>query len=114
MKNTLNELVKKMIFVIAVLFCNLASAENITIRSADTYPYNNLLERTDDIKVIYVTDDKNLTCRVEVVLDKMKWTSAANIISKKNDNDNLLANCLPEEKAEQILLQTFLQFGQGL
>ena len=98
----------------AILFCNLSNAESITIFSASNYPYKNLINRTYDVKIFYIKNDESLSCRVEVVLGGMKWVSVEKKINKEFLNSDLLPNCLSRETAEQILLQTFLQFGRGL
>lgn len=107
-------MLKRLLFISVLLFCNLARAEYITISTADIYPYKNLIERTDTVKVFYIKNDGNLSCRVEVLLGNMKWASAKKKISKEFFNHAPLSNCLSRETAEKILLQTFLQFGKGL
>jgi hypothetical protein len=51
---------------------------------------------------------------VVLVLGGMKWVSVEKKINKELINNELLSNCLSKETAEQILLQTYLQFGRGL
>jgi len=114
MKKTLAKSLKTIIFTAYLLLNNLAYAEHITVDSANNYPYKNLIKRTNDVKIFYIENDKSLTCRVEIVLDKMKWTSVEKKIKKNRVNSMLLSDCLPRKTAEEILLQTFLQFGQGL
>lgn len=95
-------------------FCHLANAEQITISTADNYPYKNLVNRTNAINIFYTTDNGNHRCRVEITLKKMKWLSPEKQVNKEAFNDDILSNCLSKETAEKILHQTFLQFGQGL
>jgi len=114
MKKTLMKFIKNTAVISTLIFCQLANAEHIIVDMANNYPYKNLISRTDAVKVFYITNDGNRHCRVEVVLDKMKWTSADKEISKEAFNHEVLSNCLSREAAEQILFQTFLQFGRGL
>lgn len=114
MKKILLEQLKIIAFASFLLVSNLAGAENITVHTASSYPYENLINRSHNVKVFYTTNDENISCRVEVVLDSMTWTSAEKEINKEFFNHDLLSNCLSKEAAEQILFQTFLQFGQGL
>jgi len=114
MKEKLSKLLKSMLITSFLLSCNLANATIITIHSANNYPYKNLVERTDIIKVFYTTNGGEQRCRVEVISKKMKWTSAEKKVGKYISDKSKLSNCLSIKKAEQILLQTFLQFGRGL
>ncbi|MEW6998912.1 hypothetical protein AADZ86_14605 [Colwelliaceae bacterium BS250] len=114
MNEILTKLLNGMVFVSLLAFCNIAAAESITVHTANNYPYDNLINRTHQVKVFYTNSDKKMSCRVEVVLDEMKWTSAEMKINQKFSNNDLLSNCLSREAAEQILFQTFVQFGRGL
>ena len=114
MKNTSIKLIKNIVFISIIIFCQLAKAEHITVEKAKNYPYKNLINRTDVIKVFYITNDEKQQCKVEVVLDQMKWISVAKEVNHDVVNNELLATCLSRETAEQILVQTYLQFGRGL
>ena len=114
MKKTLIHLTNIIALASIFLFVNLANAESITVHTANSYPYENLINRTHQVKVFYITNDENISCRVEVALDGMKWTSVEKNINKELFTPNILSNCLSKEAAEQILFQTFIQFGRGL
>ena len=114
MKNLSIKLIKNIVFISIVIFCQLAKAEHITIETANNYPYKNLINRTDVVNVFYITNDENKKCRVEILLDQMKWTSVAKEVNQEVVNHDILATCLSRETAEQILVQTYLQFGRGL
>tara|TARA_R110001592_G_scaffold183834_2_gene427572 strand:+ start:86 stop:430 length:345 start_codon:yes stop_codon:yes gene_type:complete len=114
MKEQTIKLIKIIVFLNAILFCSLSNAESIKVFSASNYPYKNLINRAHDVNVFYITNDESFSCRVEVVLGGMKWVSVEKIINKDFHNSDFLPNCLSRETAEQILLQTFLQFGRGL
>ncbi|PKG82055.1 hypothetical protein CXF85_14155 [Colwellia sp. 75C3] len=101
-------------FISLVIFSNLVSAGQITVYAATNYPYKNLINRTDVVKVFYTTTEGIHKCRVEIVLNSMKWTSMEKELHNNVLNDDILPNCLSRDKAEKILFQTFLQFGQGL
>jgi len=114
MKNISIKLIKNIVFISVVIFCQLAKAEHVTVATAHNYPYKNLIDRTDVIKVFYIKDDEKKKCKVEVVLDQMKWTSAAKDVHQDAVSHDILASCLSKEAAEQILVQSYLQFGRGL
>jgi hypothetical protein len=114
MKKTSLQLLKNISFISLVIFCNLSLAGQVTVDSATNYPYKNLINRTDVVKVFYTTTKGIYKCRVEIALNSMKWISMEKELHNNVLNDDILSNCLSREKAEKILFQTFLQFGQGL
>jgi len=103
------------ILLLAVLsISNLVSAEHITVVKADNYPYKNLINRSDAVRVLYTKNNGVVNCKIEVALDNMKWSSKEQIINEENIVDDLFCECLPKESAQQLLTQTFVQFGRGL
>lgn len=116
MKEKIVKLINILVFLNIMLFCNLSNAESITVSSSSNHLYKNIIDRTHAVKVFYIENDESLSCRVEVVLvlGGMKWVSVEKKINKELINNELLSNCLSKETAEQILLQTYLQFGRGL
>ena len=114
MNNISIKFIKNIVFISITIFCQLAKAEHITVESANNYPYKNLVNRTDVVNVFYIINDEKQKCRVEVVLGQMKWTSEEKEIHQDVFNHDILATCLSKETAEQILVQTYLQFGRGL
>ncbi len=114
MKYTSTQLIKNISFIILFIYCNLAFADQITIDTANNYPYKNLINRTNIVKVFYIENDGGYKCRVEVLLNNIKWTTVEKEVHKDIFNNDILSHCLPREKAEKILFQTFVQFGQGL
>ncbi len=114
MKKTSIQFIKYLAIISSLIFVQLAAAEKTTIDTANTYPYKNLINRSDTVNIFYMTKNESSRCRVEVVLKKMKWTSVEKEMSKETFNDNILSHCLSKETAEIILHQTFLEFGQGL
>ena len=116
MKDKRVKLLIIIVFINITLFYTLSNAESITVFSSSNHLYKNIIDRTHAVKVFYMEKDESLSCRVEVdlVLGGMKWVSVEKNISKEFINSELLSNCLSRETAEQILLQTYLQFGRGL
>lgn len=105
---------KNMIIIITFVFCNLAVAGKIQVDSANEYPYKDLINRAKIVNVFYIKKDGEISCRVEVVLDKIKLTTVEMKINKALFMNDVLSNCLSKETAKEMLLQTFLQFGRGL
>lgn len=103
-----------MIIIIVFLFCNIVSAEKIQVDSAKDYPYKELINRAKIVNVFYIKNNGVISCKVEVVLEKTKFTSVEIKINKALYMNDVLSNCLSKETAKQMLLQSFLQFGRGL
>ena len=72
MKKTLIKLLGVIACTSVLLFCDLAFSEHVTINVASDYPYRNLINRTDDVKVLYIENNDKFSCRVEVLLDNRK------------------------------------------
>lgn len=61
-----------------LLICNIVNAEEVMVSSANNYPYKNLINRTDVVKIFYTTFDGEQRCRVEVKLDEMDISRKGN------------------------------------
>ncbi len=114
MKDLLVKLYVMVVCACVLSFCNFAVAEQLTVNFANDYPYKNLIGRSSSVKIFFTNNDDGLICRVEVSSDNMKWASAEKKTSTAFFNADPLSNCLSRESAEQILFQSFLQFGRGL
>jgi len=90
------------------------SAEKIQVNSAKDYPYKDLINRANIVNVFYIKKNNVISCRVEIVLEKTKFTTVEIKINKALYMNDVLSNCLAKETAKQLLLQSFLQFRQGL
>ena len=108
---------KSALYVFSVatcIFTNIAGAEHITINAANGYPYQNLMNRADEVKVFYITNGGSFTCNVQVTKGKRVWNSIEIKAEKVSFDKEPLVNCLSVEDAEQLLIQTYVQFGIGL
>jgi hypothetical protein len=114
MNNVPVNIFRSLILMTFLLLCNLANAEHFSVGKTGNKHYKNLINRTDSIKVFYTMNNKDFSCKVEVVLNNMKWVSTERKISEELLFNDPLANCLSRDKAKQILVRTFLEFGQGL
>jgi hypothetical protein len=114
MKLVMTNLLKNMAIVIVSLFCNIVSAEKIQVDSAKDYPYKDLINRANIVNVFYIKKNNVISCWVEIVLEKTKFTTVEIKLNKALYMNDVLSNCLSKETAKQLLLQSFLQFGRGL
>ena len=76
------------------------------INSVEVYPYNLLIQRTDQIKVIY-QGEQQITCRVEILKDELQWSGDTQVVKADKFKQNPLRHCLDRDHAKQILASTF-------
>jgi hypothetical protein len=114
MKLVITNLLKIITIITVFLFCNIVSAEKIQVDSAKDYPYKDLINRANIVNVFYIKKNNVISCRVEIVLEKTKFTTVEIKLNKALYMNDVLSNCLSKETAKQLLLQSFLQFGRGL
>ena len=114
MKLVITNLLKIITIITVFLFCNIVSAEKIQVDSAKDYPYKDLINRANIVNVFYIKKNNVISCRVEIVLEKTKFTTVEIKLNKALYMNDVLSNCLSKETAQQLLLQSFLQFGRGL
>ena len=71
------------------------------------YPYKNLLNRSEQVKIFYRQDDRNIHCRVEVAVGNTIVKSVASKVNQQSFEDTPLSSCLSRDQAKQILASTF-------
>jgi len=71
------------------------------------YPYNLLIKRTDEIKIIYSEKGDLVNCRIELNWQKQKTTTKNITVNRFNFNKKPFASCLPREQAKMMLAKTF-------
>ena len=82
MKKTSLRLLKNAYFISLIIFSNQSLAGQITVDTATSYPYKNLINRTDVVKILYTTTEGIHKCKVEIVLNSMKWVSVEEMLKK--------------------------------
>lgn len=76
------------------------------VNGAQVYPYNLLVQRTDQIKVIY-QGEQQITCRVEIHKGELQWSGDYQVVKADKFKQNPLRHCLDRDHAKQILASTF-------
>ena len=76
------------------------------VNSVEVYPYNLLVQRTDQIKVIY-QGEQQITCRVEILKGELQWSGDTQVVKVDKFKQNPLRYCLDRDHAKQILASTF-------
>jgi hypothetical protein len=107
----MKKIIKNFVLSIALLVTSLSTvtvqAAEEKLNSAMGYPYKLLINRTNEVKIIYSERAKNINCKVVVNWGGQELKSQSIIVSKENFNEKPLASCLPRSKAKSMLKATF-------
>lgn len=77
-----------------------------TINSHEGYPYDLLIKRSEQVKLIYKGKDK-ITCHVEVKTKQQTWKGEVYSTKAERFNQSPLATCMDRDLAKSILKSTF-------
>ena len=84
---------------------NTAKAE--TLFSEKGYPYRDLIQRAEQVKIIYSENKQDVTCKVEVNHAEHPWISQDKTTSQDEFNQAPLASCLSRKEAIALLAKTY-------
>ncbi|WP_340678870.1 hypothetical protein [Paraglaciecola sp.] len=76
------------------------------IDNIEGYPYNLLIQRTDQVQVIY-KGGKQISCRVDIRLGEQLWSGETQVVKAQKFKQSPLKYCLDRAYAKQILATTF-------
>lgn len=86
---------------------SISAKQNIeAIQTTEGYPYNLLLSRTDEVKLIYSGEEK-LTCHVEIQKDGQVWIGKVHNTIRKKFSEKPLTACMERRLAKKIVKTTF-------
>ena len=71
------------------------------------YPYEGLVDRSEEVRIFYKELADNISCRVEVSQDGQTWKGEERNISSKKFIRKPLHACLNREDAKKLLANTF-------
>lgn len=71
------------------------------------YPYDLLIKRTNEVKIIYSENERYVNCRVELNWQDQKMTTQSIKVEQVKFNEKPFATCLPRAQAKTILAKTF-------
>ena len=77
------------------------------IDTQEGYPYAALVQRVDEVKLIFTENENNVHCRVEVTQNGKVWRGLSNTAKKKEFQRKPLNSCMAREEAKQLLADTF-------
>lgn len=107
----IGETMKKLINIALLFslagFCAVSNANTTTLFSEKGYPYKDLIQRTESVKIIYTEDNQEVTCKVAVTSHDHNWQSNTKTVNHKAFEQAPLASCLTREEAKNLLAQTY-------
>jgi hypothetical protein len=71
------------------------------------YPYEGLVNRSEQVTIFYIKGTDNISCRVEVSQNGQIWQGEERSISLKKFTQKPLRSCMDREDAKQLLANTF-------
>lgn len=77
------------------------------VYSPASYPYDLLVKRADEIKIIYTVDKQEVKCSVVLEDSKLNEKTETVVVEKKKFEEKPLASCLARDQAKQWLSATF-------
>ena len=85
-----------------------ASANSIQLYTNQGYPYSNLINHTDQVKIFFTEKQSKTICRVEISKGDKHWNSSRVQVETKHFQQAPLASCLQRSMAKSILKQSRL------
>jgi hypothetical protein len=102
----LSKLILLNLCITTSLSCFAQTDELETINTNEGYPFNLLLKRTEQVKLIYKGKDK-VTCHVEVRDEGKVWIGDSYNTKLKKFSQAPLSACMDRELAKKIVKTTF-------
>lgn len=96
--------------VITTLFLamTIQASEEIKLYSEAGYPYKNLIHKAKSVKILFIEEGDEVTCRVNVTLEAQDKTTAKVHIPKEQFEQAPLTSCLTRAQAKEILRFAYL------
>lgn len=95
------------ILVSLAVIVSSANAETNMLFTEQGYPYKDLVNRSNEVKIIYSEKNNDVSCRVQVALNGTTWKTRNLQVEKREFDSAPLASCLERSKAKQILASTY-------
>jgi hypothetical protein len=71
------------------------------------YPYEGLVNRSEQVKILYTEEGSSVNCHVEVSQKGQIWQGKERSISLKKFTQKPLRACIDREEAKKLLAKTF-------
>ena len=96
-----------LILLLIMVFSQVAVAGQQKLYTSKGYPYNHLINKADEVRIIYIEQDTEVKCRVEVSWQQSEWKSKQHSVNKQQFDQTPLASCLPRKVAKQFLTEIY-------
>jgi len=71
------------------------------------YPYEGLIDRSEQVTILYTKGEENISCRVKVSQNGQIWLGEEHSTSLKKFTQKPLRACMNREEAKKLLAKTF-------
>ncbi|MEP1448776.1 MAG: hypothetical protein ABJK37_21915 [Paraglaciecola sp.] len=71
------------------------------------YPYGGLVDRSEQVTILYTVSSDTISCRVEVAYNGQIWKGEQRNTSLNKFTQKPLHSCLDREQAKKLLAKTF-------
>lgn len=109
--NQYTNILKTLILTSTLLFTStssLAELNQITkVYTQKGYPYEDLVNRSEEVTIFYTESVENISCRVEVSQNGQIWRGEERSTSLKTFTQKPLRACLKRVDAKKLLADTF-------
>ena len=81
--------------------------QTVKVYAQKGYPYEGLINRSEEVRIFYTEKADNVSCSVEVSQNGQIWRGAKRSTSLKNFTQKPLRACLDRGDAKKLLANTF-------
>jgi hypothetical protein len=75
--------------------------------SQDGYPYSNLIETAEQVRIRYIDKDQGIECQVEVINNQQRWMLDKQWASKEDFAAKPFRSCVNRNKVKELLVTLY-------
>lgn len=94
-----------LLFTSASSLAELSQTEKVYAQKG--YPYEGLIDRSEQVTILYTKAEENISCRVKVSQNGQIWLGEEHNTSLKKFTQKPLRACMNREEAKKLLAKTF-------
>lgn len=103
----MKKVIQSTFVLLAILAASPVSAQQEMLFTNKGYPYKPLVNRADEVKIIYTESKDNVMCEVVVTIDGVNHKGQRVSVTGEDFAKAPLASCLQRQTAKQMLATTF-------
>lgn len=93
------------IFISGNIFASTNSQEMVF--SQEGYPYSNLIQKSEQVRILYSDKNGGIECRIEVINGQASWILNKQWVSKKKFDEQPLRSCVDRNEIKEILVTLY-------